>query len=220
MCCRFFDAQRSLILQVSSSNSVVNGCVIFVQFWKELKEGHGQRSKAPELFDLLMQQQHQLHLEQRPHSSMGHYNGLSRQVRQTDWNANHPQTETTKGAQDVTKDGAASTSVNRVINEEPSEGAADPRTTAGEEDVEIRNPSRKTSQERPRLDKSQSTPTYESVLTDSASFEEKLRNIRLRKQSRVGEEEDASLAEAPTQSVTPSPVHGRPHLHTNRHSFH
>lgn len=72
----------------------------------------------------------------------------------------------------------------------------------GESEVEIRSPSRKVSQDRPRLDKSQSTPTYELVSGDMGSFEEKLRDIRLRKQSRVEEEsfhpvEDSNLSAGP-----------------------
>lgn len=199
--------------------------ILYQQFWKELKEG--QRAKAPELFDLLLQQHQQM--EQRPHSSMDHYHG--RQIhlsRQTDWNANHQvQPESTEN---IGKDGedavlkilrekktgssaAHSTFVKAKINEDTlNESNTDPNSIMRDhiegnnsDEVEMRSPSRKISLERPRLDKSQSTPAYESVVTDSASFEEKLRDIRLRKQSRV-EEEFSPLSEVPSHSPTPSPI--------------
>ncbi len=75
-----------------------------------------------------------------------------------------------------------------------------------DDEVEIRSPSRKVSQDRPRLDKSQSTPTYEIVMGDVSSFEEKLRDIRLRKQSRVEEEMLSPVAEDLNPNPSPTPV--------------
>ena len=138
---------------------------------------------------------------------MGHYNGLPRHSRQTDWNANIPPQcgETIEGGP---KD--AQSASNKSSPEPSSEGkAADDNTgsTAEDQDVEIRPSSpRKISQDRPRLDKSQSTPAYESVVRESSSFEEKLRDIRLRKQSRVSEEDGDVLVEVPSHSPTPSPI--------------
>jgi hypothetical protein len=94
------------------------------------------------------------------------------------------------------------------ISEEPSDPVVDqfPKDNkkSDENEVEIRSPLRKVSQDRPRLDKSQSTPTYESVTGDTSSFEEKLRDIRLRKQNRV--EEETPISEGLSQSSSTTPI--------------
>jgi len=182
---------------------------LFLQFWKELKEGQGQRGKAPELFDLLVQQQQQqlFQLEQRPHSSMGHYNGLPRQTRQvaqTDCNANHSTSDKTDDRQLLSVDQTGRTATIMPVSEEMNEDKSGNVILRESGEVEIRSQSRKVSLERPRLDKSQSTPTYESVVEDSTSFEEKLRNIRLQKQNRVSEEEIIPLVEVPNDHPSPS----------------
>lgn len=181
---------------------------LFSQFWKELKESQGQRSKTPELFDLLVQQQQQqlFQLEQRPHSSMGHYNGLPRQTRQiaqTDCNANHSTSDKTDDRQLLSVDLIGQTPTIMPVKEEISEDKSENVILRESGEVEIRSQSRKVSLERPRLDKSQSTPTYESVVEDSSSFEEKLWKIRLQKQNRVCEEETISLVEVPNDDSPP-----------------
>lgn len=148
---------------------------------------------------------------------MGHYSGLPRNVyvRQTDWNANHECAETTEE-----KDPPALIEREDFISlaprksEETLEGISaptveeKPRDQEDKDDVEIRasSPRKISGQDRPRLDKSQSTPAYESVVRDSSSFEEKLRDIRLRKQSRVSEEDLDPPVDVPSHSPTPSPV--------------
>ena len=153
----------------------------------------GQRSKAPELFDLLLQQQQQP--EQRSHSSVGHY-----ETKRPHQNDSYRQLDSDKTDLLLLREKekvSPSTILSSKINEEPGDLCigSDEVSKDKNEEVEIRSPSRKVSQDRPRLDKSQSTPTYEMVVGDASSFEEKLRDIRLRKQSRVEEEILSSVAE-------------------------
>ena len=164
-------------------------------------------------------------MEQRPHSSLDHYNGRQMHIsRQTDWNANHnKQLEKTDDyAQNDERTGVLNEAINNAVHSTTSKAIINEESTndlviasnsspgkseeKDSEEVEMRSPSRKISQERPRLDKSQSTPAYETIIADSASFEEKLRYIRLRKQSRV-EEEFTPLPEvSSSHSPSPSPV--------------
>lgn len=167
----------------------------------------GQRSKAPEVFDLLQQQP-----EQRPHSSVGHYDGQSRRARPVDSKSSSSDHSNLLLLRDKEKVNVnSSVLISGKINEEPSEFfSANDELTKGEktsdDEVELRSPSRKVSQDRPRLDKSQSTPTYDLVVGDTSSFEEKLRDIRLFKQNRVDEDGLAPITEASNHSTSPSPV--------------
>lgn len=172
------------------------------QFWKELKEG--QKRQAPEMMDLLLQQQQQA--EQRPHSSVGHYEGQPRRAHHKEANGSSDSSDKTNLLLLLDKDKVNMTSPTKsqigVKPNEKSEGIDEfsDDSKLNEDEVEIRSPSRKVSQDRPRLDKSQSTPTYEIVVGDTSSFEEKLREIRLRKQSRVEEEVLNPIAEDPNTS--------------------
>ncbi|XP_032790624.2 uncharacterized protein LOC116927700 isoform X5 [Daphnia magna] len=181
------------------------------QFWKQLKEG--QQSKTPELFDFLLEQQQQP--EQRPHSSVGHYDGQPRVPHKKDSSVNQSDTSAPDKAgllllrEKEKVHAIPSALMAGKICEEPSELCTEfnqsPKDNKqiDESDVEIRSPSRKVSQDRPRLDKSQSTPTYELVSGDMSSFEEKLRDIRLRKQSRVEEEAPNPVKENLNHSPCP-----------------
>lgn len=167
----------------------------------------GQRSKAPELFDLLLQQEQ--HPEQRPHSSVGHYDGQTRRHQ----NDSNRQLESDKTDLLLLreKEKVSPSILASKIHEEPSDLSIGSDEVSKDikhvdDEVEIRSPSRKVSQDRPRLDKSQSTPTYEIVMGDVSSFEEKLRDIRLRKQSRVEEEMLSPVAEDLNPNPSPTPV--------------
>jgi hypothetical protein len=188
---------------------------ILLQFWKELKEG--QQNKSPELLDLLLQQQQQP--EQRPHSRVGHYDGQVRRPHIRDSNTSRQSESSTSDKSEMLmlrekEKGNVFSSMLMVdkINEEPSDlctgigQCPKDNKLSDESEVEIRSNSRKISQDRPRLDKSQSTPTYESVTGDTSSFEEKLRDIRLRKQSRVEEETPNLIPEGSNQSSSPTPI--------------
>ena len=70
------------------------------------------------------------------------------------------------------------------------------------------SPSRKVSQDRPRLDKCQSTPTYE-MIDGSGAFEEKLKEIKaqkLRDQSRI---EEGSVLHLDAQPTNPRMIYIR-----------
>ncbi|XP_059353066.1 uncharacterized protein LOC130688934 isoform X4 [Daphnia carinata] len=189
------------------------------QFWKQLK---GQQSKTPELFDFLHQQQQQP--EQRPHSSVGHYDGQPRIPHKKDPSVNQSDTSAPDKAgllllrEKEKVHAVPSALMAGKISEEPSDLCTefdqlpkDNKQIDGS-DVEIRSPSRKVSQDRPRLDKSQSTPTYESLSGDMSSIEEKLRDIRLRKQSRVEEEAPNPVKEDSNHSPCPISVSNSPPL--------
>jgi hypothetical protein len=177
-----------------------------------LKEG--QQSKSPELLDLLLQQQQQ-QPEQRPHSSVGHYDG---QIRRPHFKDSNITRQSENSASDKSEalllrekekvNVISSMLIADKISEEPSDPVVDqfPKDNkkSDENEVEIRSPLRKVSQDRPRLDKSQSTPTYESVTGDTSSFEEKLRDIRLRKQNRL--EEETPISEGLSQSSSTTPI--------------
>ncbi|XP_032790622.2 uncharacterized protein LOC116927700 isoform X3 [Daphnia magna] len=190
------------------------------QFWKQLKEG--QQSKTPELFDFLLEQQQQP--EQRPHSSVGHYDGQPRVPHKKDSSVNQSDTSAPDKAgllllrEKEKVHAIPSALMAGKICEEPSELCTEfnqsPKDNKqiDESDVEIRSPSRKVSQDRPRLDKSQSTPTYELVSGDMSSFEEKLRDIRLRKQSRVEEEAPNPVKENLNHSPCPISISNAPPL--------
>jgi hypothetical protein len=179
-----------------------------------LKEG--QQSKSPELLDLLRQQQQQP--EQRPHSSVGHYDGQIRRPHMKESNISR-QSETSASDKSELLLLREKEKVNVIssmliadqISEEPSDLCVGidqfqkDNKQCDENEVEIRSPSRKVSQDRPRLDKSQSTPTYESVTGDMTSFEEKLRDIRLRKQFRE-EEAPNPISESSNHSSSPPPI--------------
>lgn len=195
--------------------------VIFLfQFWKQLKEG--QQSKTPELFDFLLEQQQQP--EQRPHSSVGHYDGQPRVPHKKDSSVNQSDTSAPDKAgllllrEKEKVHTIPSALMAGKICEEPSELCTEfnqsPKDNKqiDESDVEIRSPSRKVSQDRPRLDKSQSTPTYELVSGDMSSFEEKLRDIRLRKQSRVEEESPNPVKENLNHSPCPISISSKFHV--------
>lgn len=161
------------------------------------------------MYDLLVQQQQQP--DQRPHSSVGHYDGKSRRPHHKDPSSMLETSDRTDLLLLRDKEKVLASPSNLVsskINEEPNEicGENDQVSKNKDDDVEIRSPSRKVSQDRPRLDKSQSTPTYELVMGDVNSFEEKLRDIRLRKQSRVEEEVLTSITENSNHSPSPSPI--------------
>lgn len=175
-----------------------------------MKEGH--RSRAPEFYDILQQQQS----EQRSHSSVGHYDGQN-SLNKKDFSVNGrldtPTYETNQvGLCDKEKVGIIPTSLLVGKSNQKSydlicdESFKDKKLD--EDEVEVRPSSRKVSQDRPRLDKSQSIPTYESVVGDMSSFEDKLRDIRLRKQSRVEEEQITQATESynhdPSPTIVPS----------------
>lgn len=63
------------------------------------------------------------------------------------------------------------------------------------------SPSRKVSQDRPRLDKCQSTPTYE-MIDDSSTFEEKLKEIKNRNQKGQNRIEECSVLHLDTETTT------------------
>lgn len=172
--------------------------------WKGL---HGnQRNRPVEWADPFLH----LQPDQRPHSSVGHYNSQTKTVHHLDPVTNSKEDVSLDEQQSppdtVRQDVPATTSPSEAKDASPvttsrvSEDPAQP-----DEEVTIRSPSRKVSQERPRLDKSQSTPAYESAVGDVNSFEEKLRDIRLRKQSRV-EEEGAVVAETVSANSSPGPA--------------
>ena len=174
--------------------------VLYAQFWKEFKGEH--RTKTPELLDSL----------QRPHSSVDHY---PTSCKRTDFNANHQNilaedvretgaellrpsissTNSSVGSNcDSNGNNSSICSVNNSGGKMGEFGdtvdvhAKQSDVLIGKEDANTScPPSRKVSQDKPRLDKSRSTPAYESLDCDMASFEEKLKEIKARKQSQLEE---------------------------------
>lgn len=163
--------------------------------------------------DNLLQQHQQA--EQRPHSSVGHYESRRRMIPKEN-NETPPTSDKANLLLLLDKDNGFLTGSKTIscqlsekisaISIETDEISTDKGNT-NEDSVEIRSPARKISQDRPRLDKSQSTPTYEIVVGDGGSFEEKLREIRLRKQSRVEEEVLNPIAEDPNPSLSQTFLH-------------